>query len=214
MRSTVTLRSNSSMSVASSGCWDSSVINETPPGCMMICARPGRTLAMPGSGHGPLVGGCGPSPRRAQPGSDVLLPGTQPAGRVQRSALGVVRLPVQIRAAGQEILRGAALACGAGVPERLRYLLCRRVAAQDRIEPGQQAQGGSMPGLVNSGAAIDQEPGNMPAGVADGVVERRADRAFWHFEIRAGIDQRLGHLEVIAARRVMQRCLRTRARLR
>ena len=49
----------------------------------------------------------------------------------------------------------------------------------------------------------------MPAGVAHGVVERRADRAVGRFEVGAPVDECGGHIDVVAARGVVQRRLGT-----
>lgn len=51
-------------------------------------------------------------------------------------------------------------------------------------------------GLVNSGAARYQEAGDMPATVANGVIERSADRTVGHLDIRSSVDQGRGHVGV------------------
>jgi hypothetical protein len=141
----------------------------------------------------------------AQPGDDVLPHGGQAAGGIERRAVRVVRLPVQIRAADEQILSGAALAARACMPEGLRHILRRRIDSQDRFEAAEHSQGGRLPGLVDTGAARHQEPGDMPAAVADGVVERSANRTTGRLDVRSAVDQDLGHVHIVAARRIMQR---------
>src|SRR6266567_6640127 len=95
------------------------------------------------------------------------------------------------------------------MPERLRHILRSRVAFKERCEAAKHAQRSCMPGLVHPGAALHQQAGDMPAAVTYGVVERSADRATRRLDIRSCIDQGFGHVDVVAAGRIMQRRLIT-----
>jgi len=64
-----------------------------------------------------------------------------------------------------------------------------------------------VPGLVDAGAPGNQQAGDVPAAVANGVVEGSADRAIRHLDIGSALDQGFGHIGVVAARHVMQRRL-------
>jgi hypothetical protein len=65
-------------------------------------------------------------------------------------------------------------------------------------------------GLVDAGTPGNQQAGDVPATVANGVVERSADRTIRRLDIGSALDQGFGHIGVVAARRVMQRRLITR----
>jgi hypothetical protein len=51
-----------------------------------------------------------------------------------------------------------------------------------------------VPKLLDLRAPGDQEPGDVPAAVADGVVERGADRSTWCLDVAAGVDECDRHL--------------------
>jgi hypothetical protein len=47
----------------------------------------------------------------------------------------------------------------------------------------------------------------VPAAVTDGIIQRRADRSARRLDVGAAVDQRLGHVHIVAAGRPVQRCL-------
>lgn len=61
-----------------------------------------------------------------------------------------------------------------------------------------------MPGLLDTGTSGYQEASNVPAAVADRVVEWRPDRSARCLEIGATLDQCQRNIDVIAARRPMK----------
>ena len=67
---------------------------------------------------------------------------------------------------------------------------------------------------MSTRAPRHQQPGDLPAAVADSVVEGSADRTVRDLDVGSRIDQGRGHVRVVAARRVVQRRLRTRTGLR
>src|ERR1700720_3582550 len=84
-----------------------------------------------------------------QPADDVVLAGAEPAGRVEWGALGIVGLPVELGAGGQEPFGGASLSRAAGVPERLGHFLPGRVGRVEQLlEAVEHAQRGRVPQLV------------------------------------------------------------------
>ena len=64
-----------------------------------------------------------------------------------------------------------------------------------------------MPEPLDPRPALDEEPGHLPAPIADGVVERATagDRCPGGLDVGTTIDQRPGYLDVVAARRPVQR---------
>jgi hypothetical protein len=84
-----------------------------------------------------------------------------------------------------------------GTVERLLHAVCL-------------AQCGRLPERVDSGAARDEEPGDVPKAVADSVIDRTAagDRSTRRLDIGTGVDQRRGYLDIVRAGRPMQRRLR------
>src|SRR6202165_6215481 len=107
-----------------------------------------------------------------EPGDDVLLTGAEAVGSVERGALGVVGFPVEIGAGSEEALGGAALPARAGVPEALRHRLRGGAGGEQFFEADEQAERTGVPQLVDPGASGNEEAGDVPAGIADGVVER------------------------------------------
>src|SRR5580704_17823668 len=67
------------------------------------------------------------------------------------------------------------------------------------LQTGKHSEGGGMPQGVDPCAALDQEPGNVPTGVADGVVKRGADRSARRLQLRATVDERDCDFYVISA---------------
>src|SRR6516165_9149385 len=61
-----------------------------------------------------------------------------------------------------------------------------------------------VPGLCDSGTAVNQKPGDVPAAVTDRVVEWRADGAARSLQVGAAIDQRDTHLQVVGTGRPVQ----------
>jgi hypothetical protein len=64
-----------------------------------------------------------------------------------------------------------------------------------------------VPQFVDRGAAGDEEAGDVPAAVADRVVEWGSDRAVWDFHVGAAVDERGRDVDVVAAGRPVQRRL-------
>ena len=64
-----------------------------------------------------------------------------------------------------------------------------------------------MPERFDGRAALDEEPGDMPAAVADGVVEWGADRSARGLQVGAAVDEDDGDVHVVGARRPVQRRL-------
>lgn len=64
-----------------------------------------------------------------------------------------------------------------------------------------------MPEPVDLSAALDEEASDVPASVADCVVEEGADRAAGCFEVGAAGDERVGYIGVVAAGGPVQRGL-------
>ena len=149
----------------------------------------------------------GLDPEVAQPGDDVLPPGALPRRGVERSAFGVVGHPTEIRPPREEVFRGAALCARAGVPKGLRYRSGIGSIAKELFQAAEHPKRRGLPGRIDGGTAVDEEPGDVPAGVPDGVVERRADGATWRVEIGPAVDERGGHFQVIVAGRPVQRGL-------
>jgi len=94
------------------------------------------------------------------------------------------------------VLRHPSLTAVAGLPERLRDLLGGGggVAGEQRRHPGHQAERCRLPQPVHPGPPLDQQAGDLPAAVADGVVERGSpgDRGAGCLDVGAGIEQRGG----------------------
>lgn len=88
---------------------------------------------------------------------------------------------------------------GTGVPEPLGDLLLVDFRRQELFQSIQHAEGGSVPDLLYTGASGYQEASNVPAAVADRVVEWRPDRSARCLEIGAALDQRQRNIDVIAA---------------
>jgi hypothetical protein len=184
-----------------------------PPRRLTQGERPGPEHMAPGPRpkRGRHSGSAERAPRSREPSDDVLPAGPSAICCVKGRPVGVVGDPVQIGALGQQVLGGAPLPAGAGVPERLRYDCRSGLVAEEVLETAKEAQGGGVPRLVESGAPVDQVPGDVPAGVADGVAERRADRPVACLDVGAAVDQGGGDVDVVAARRPVQRGLVTRA---
>lgn len=142
-----------------------------------------------------------------KPFDDILSLGSLSAGGVEWRPFGVVGDPVEVRPASEQVLGGAALPCGACVPERLGHLLGVRVVTEELSERVEQSQGSRDPRLVDIGAAGHEEPGHFPAAVADGVRERGADRVVGCVDVRPSVDQGSSDVPVVAAGRPMQRGL-------
>jgi hypothetical protein len=110
------------------------------------------------------------------PNYEVVLAGAAKAGAIERCAVGVVSYPVQLGPVGEQVLGGASLPARAGVPERLGNLASgQRPLFEQLLHAVEHAQRRGVPELVHPGAASDQQPGDMPAAVADRVVQRGAD---------------------------------------
>src|SRR5215472_17624988 len=92
------------------GCTRDSTTTAHPPGSRPSNGSRPRACAAVARARAGSIGGGGLGSQLAQPGDDVVLLGTPAAGGVKRCALRVVRLPVEIRAARQQVQRGAALA--------------------------------------------------------------------------------------------------------
>src|SRR5207302_1684534 len=94
----------------------------------------------------------------------------------------------------------------AGMPDGLRERsgFDRRLLTEQLLETGCQAESRRVPERVHTGAARDEQPRNIPAGVANGVGKRGANGAVGRLDIGASIDQRTRHVEVVAARGPMQ----------
>ena len=75
------------------------------------------------------------------------------------------------------------------------------------LDPFEHPERGRVPKLVDPGASSDQESGDVPAAVANGVVKRGADGSPGCFEIGAVVDEHDGHVCVIGAGRPVQRGL-------
>src|SRR5947209_19395832 len=56
-----------------------------------------------------------------------------------------------------------------------------------------------MPELVYLGASLHEEASDMPARIADGIVERGADRSVRRLHVGTAVDQRAGHVSIVAA---------------
>src|SRR6516164_1545747 len=61
-----------------------------------------------------------------------------------------------------------------------------------------------MPELVYLRTSLHEEASDMPARVADGIVERGAYRSVRDLHVRASVDQRAGHVDIVAARSPVQ----------
>ena len=57
-----------------------------------------------------------------------------------------------------------------------------------------------MPEFVYLGASLHEEASDMPAPIADGIVERGADRSVRCLHVGTALDQRAGHVDIVAAR--------------
>ena len=84
--------------------------------------------------------------------------------------MGVFDRGVDVRAMAQEVLGGAALAAVAGLPERVVHILLggRRGLGEQLLKPAEHPEGCRVPERVDRRAALDEEPGDMPAAVAAG----------------------------------------------
>src|SRR5262249_45459008 len=88
---------------------------------------------------------------------------------------------------------------GAGVPETLGYLLGVGLGHEQLFQAVQHPERGGVPELVDSRAALLEQAGNVPAGVAHRVVEGSSNRSVGRLEICAAVDERRGHVDVVAA---------------
>jgi len=99
----------------------------------------------------------------------------------------------------------------AGMPECLVQLRLagRRVAGRQLAQSGQVAEGGGVPKPVDARTATDEQPRDVPAAVADGIVKgwSTGDRCAGRFELRPAFDQGLGDVDVIGTRSPVQRGL-------
>src|SRR5262249_18510984 len=107
-----------------------------------------------------------------------------------------------------------ALACGACMPEALRNEAGLDSGDQECFEPVEHSEGSGVPDLFDPSAARHKEVRDVPAGVADGIVERSADRTVGCLDVGAAIDQRSGYVDVVVARGVVKRRLGPWARCR
>ena len=61
-----------------------------------------------------------------------------------------------------------------------------------------------MPEFIYLGTSLHEEASDMPARIADGIVERGADRSVRCLHVGAAIDQCAGHVDIVAARSPVQ----------
>ena len=80
------------------------------------------------------------------------------------------------------------------MPESLRDLLLARAVRSQLFEAGKHPEGGGMPQCVDPSAVLDQESGDVPAAVADGVVERGPDRSTRRLQIGTTVNEHDGNL--------------------
>lgn len=178
--------------------------------------RRGRPLRYPGNrtGIAEAEGASAPiNGRRAgaealKPADHIVPAGAEAPGGIQRGALRVVRHPAHIRTGPTKYFRSTTLPGTARVPERLGHLLRPGLARVEQLlKAVEHAECGGMPQLVDLRAAPRQEIRDVPAAVADGVIQRRTDRPVGRFDVRASLDQGNGNIDVITARRPVQRAL-------
>jgi hypothetical protein len=81
-----------------------------------------------------------------------------------------------------------------------------RARGEKRLHAGRQTQRRCLPQPVDSGTALNQQASDLPTPVSDRVLQWCAarDRCAWRLDLRAGVDQRPGHLHIVAARRPVQ----------
>jgi hypothetical protein len=115
---------------------------------------------------------------------------SQPAREQPAAGIGTDRLferPLVVRIIGRgvDVCAGSeesfgcpSLATVAGLPERVVHILLgwRRGCGEQLLEPTEHPEGCGVPERVDRRASLNEEPGHMPAAVADGVVEWGADR--------------------------------------
>ena len=74
------------------------------------------------------------------------------------------------------------------------------LTTEQLFEAIEHAKGGRMPELVYLGTSLHEEASDMPARVADGIVERGTDRSVRCLHVGTAVDQRAGHVDIVAAR--------------
>ena len=138
-----------------------------------------------------------------------MLPGRRD---VQRR-LVVPADPVRIGAGPEQELRSAELPAVARLPEGARDLVVRRRPGGELCRhPVVEPERGGVPEL-RLRTALDEPARGFPLAESDRVGERRAaaDHGSWRLDIGACVEQRIEHLDVVAARRPVQRRLGMRA---
>ena len=147
--------------------------------------------------------------------------GTAEPGRelVRAAALGGVRGgevvvpdPGRVGAMGEQQLCGAASAAVRGAPQRVVEVGLRgRVAGELLADAvGEPERRGLPEGRAR--AALEQPPSGPPLAESDGVGQRRPAAArTGGLDGGAGVEERVERLDVVAAGRPVQRCLRVRA---
>src|SRR5262245_39768527 len=100
------------------------------------------------------------------------------------------------------------------MPEALRNEAGLDAGYQQFFEPVKDPKGSGVPDLFDPSAAGREQASDVPAGVADGVVERSADRTVGCLDVGPAIDQRSSHVDVVVARGVVKRRLGPWARYR
>ena len=115
--------------------------------------------------------------------------------------------PVDVGTAGEEKLRHSPLAAVAGAPESARDRIggWRFAASEVRFQAVHQPKRGGI-GECGAGAPLDEPTGGIPLPESTRIREWRttADYAAGRFDVRAGLDQRIEHRDIVAARRPMQ----------
>lgn len=142
-----------------------------------------------------------------KPFDDVLLTGGLVGGSVERCLRRVLRGPVEVGPRGEEPFGGTPLRCCASVPEGSGDLILARAGREEGLDTIQSAQGGGMPQLVNAHPVCGQQFGDVPAAVADRVVQRCSDRPAGCLGVGAPGEQGTRDIDIVAARRPVQRCL-------
>jgi hypothetical protein len=109
----------------------------------------------------------------------------------------------------------SALAASAGHPEGIVDVTwCRRrIACQKLFHARHHPQACRVPKTLNASASLDQKASDVPAPVAHRIVQwgTSSNRGACRFDIGAAGDERGGHVNVVTARRPVQRGLCVRA---
>ena len=128
-----------------------------------------------------------------QPTGEEVAAGVGPGRGIEgRLVVCVGGAGVDVGAGCEEPFGCPPLSAVAGLPERFVQIRLggRRDRVEEFVEPGEHPQGRGVPEGVYRCPALDKQPGDVPAAVADGVVQGSADGAARDLQVGAAVDER------------------------